>query len=114
MKITIPDEVFGAKKWETTVKSNENVATFIKELILGIGSEGEAVGFDAGGYVQMEIPAYEADYKNFEIESEYLEDWEKFKVLDNKSIAEEPVIRAYSMANYPEEKGIMKSNIRYR
>ena len=111
MKITIPDEVFGAKKWETTVKSNENVATFIKELILEL-PEGEAVGFDAGGYVQMEIPAYEADYKNFEIESEYLEDWEKFKVLDNKSIVKEPVIRAYSMANYPEEKGIMKFNIR--
>ena len=111
MKITIPDEVFGAKKWETTVKSNENVATFIKELILEL-PEGEAVGFDAGGYVQMEIPAYEADYKNFEIESEYLEDWEKFNVLDNKSIVKEPVIRAYSMANYPEEKGIMKFNIR--
>ncbi len=111
MKITVPDEVFGAKKWETTVKSNENVATFIKELILEL-PEGEAVGFDAGGYVQMEIPAYEADYKNFEIENEYLEDWEKFKVLENKSIVKEPVIRAYSMANYPEEKGIMKFNIR--
>ena len=111
MKITVPDEVFGAKKWETTVKSNENVATFIKELILEL-PEGEAVGFDAGGYVQMEIPAYEVDYKNFEIEKEYLEDWEKFKVLENKSIVKEPVIRAYSMANYPEEKGIMKFNIR--
>ena len=111
MKITVPDEVFGAKKWETTVKSNENVATFIKELILEL-PEGEAVGFDAGGYVQMEIPAYEADYKNFEIEKDYLEDWEKFKVLENKSIVKEPVIRAYSMANYPEEKGIMKFNIR--
>ena len=111
MKISVPDEVFGAKKWETTVKSNENVATFIKELILEL-PEGEAVVFDAGGYVQMEIPAYEADYKNFEIEKDYLEDWEKFKVLENKSIVKEPVIRAYSMANYPEEKGIMKFNIR--
>jgi Na+-transporting NADH:ubiquinone oxidoreductase subunit F len=111
MKITVPDEVFGAKKWETTVKSNENVATFIKELILEL-PEGEKVGFDAGGYVQMEIPAYEADYKSFEIETEYLEDWEKFKVLENKSVVKEPVIRAYSMANYPEEKGIMKFNIR--
>jgi Na+-transporting NADH:ubiquinone oxidoreductase subunit F len=111
MKITVPDEVFGAKKWETTVKSNENVATFIKELILEL-PEGEKVGFDAGGYVQMEIPAYEADYKSFEIEKEYLEDWEKFKVLENKSVVKEPVIRAYSMANYPEEKGFMKFNIR--
>ena len=111
MKITVPDEVFGAKKWETTVKSNENVATFIKELILEL-PEGEKVGFDAGGYVQMEIPAYEADYKSFEIEKEYIEDWEKFKVLENKSVVKEPVIRAYSMANYPEEKGIMKFNIR--
>ncbi len=111
MKITVPDEVFGAKKWETTVKSNENVATFIKELVLEL-PEGEKVGFDAGGYVQMEIPAYEADYKSFEIETEYLDDWEKFKVLENKSVVKEPVIRAYSMANYPEEKGIMKFNIR--
>ena len=111
MKITVPDEVFGAKKWETTVKSNENVATFIKELILEL-PEGEKVGFDAGGYVQMEIPAYEADYKSFEIETEYLDDWEKFKVLENKSVVKEPLIRAYSMANYPEEKGIMKFNIR--
>ena len=111
MKITVPDEVFGAKKWETTVKSNENVATFIKELILEL-PEGEKVGFDAGGYVQMEIPAYEVDYKSFEIETEYLDDWEKFKVLENKSVVKEPVIRAYSMANYPEEKGIMKFNIR--
>ena len=111
MKITVPDEVFGAKKWETTGKSNENVATFIKELILEL-PEGEKVGFDAGGYVQMEIPAYEADYKSFEIETEYLDDWEKFKVLENKSVVKEPVIRAYSMANYPEEKGIMKFNIR--
>ena len=111
MKITVPDEVFGAKKWETTVKSNENVATFIKELILEL-PEGEKVGFDAGGYVQMEIPAYEADYKSFEIESDYLDDWEKFKVFENKSVVKEPVVRAYSMANYPEEKGIMKFNIR--
>ena len=80
MKISVPDEVFGAKKWETTVKSNENVATFIKELILEL-PEGEAVGFDAGGYVQMEIPAYEADYKNFEIEKEYLKIGKNLKFL---------------------------------
>ena len=111
MKITIPDEVFGAKKWNTTVLSNDNVATFIKELVLKL-PEGEDVGFDAGGYVQMEIPAYEANYKDFAIEGDYIEDWEKFKVLDNVSVVKEPVFRAYSMANYPEEKGVMKFNIR--
>ena len=111
MKITIPDEVFGVKKWETTVKSNDNVATFIKELVLEL-PKGEDVGFEAGGYVQMEIPPYNADYKDFHIQEEYTSDWERFDVFNNVSNVKEEVIRAYSMANYPEEKGIMKFNIR--
>ena len=111
MKIQVPDEVFGVKRWETTVVSNENVATFIKELILKL-PDGEDVGFDAGGYVQMEIPPYKADYKSFSIQDIYKGDWEKFKVFENVSTVGVPVIRAYSMANYPEEKGIMKFNIR--
>ena len=111
MKIQIPEEVFGVKKWITTVKSNDNVATFIKELILELPA-GEDVGFEAGGYVQMEIPPYSSDYKNFFVQDEYKSDWERFKVFDNKSTVKEEVIRAYSMANYPEEKGIMKFNIR--
>ena len=111
MKIQVPDEVFGVKRWETTVVSNENVATFIKELVLKL-PDGEDVGFDAGGYVQMEIPPYKADYKSFSIQDIYKGDWEKFKVFENVSTVGVPVIRAYSMANYPEEKGIMKFNIR--
>ncbi len=99
------------KKWETTVISNDNVATFIKELVLKL-PEGENVGFEAGGYVQMEIPPYEADYKSFDIKDIYKGDWEKFKVFENVATVGVPVIRAYSMANYPEEKGIMKFNIR--
>ena len=111
MKITVPDEVFGVKKWETTVISNDNVATFIKELVLKL-PDGENVGFDAGGYVQMEIPPYTADYKSFDVKDIYRGDWEKFKVFDNVATVGVPVIRAYSMANYPEEKGVLRFNIR--
>ena len=111
MKIEVPEEIFGVKEWECEVISNENVATFIKELVLKL-PEGENVDFRAGGYVQLEAPAYEIDYKSFDIQEEYHSDWDKFKIWDNKSINTEPVIRAYSMANYPEEKGIIKFNIR--
>ena len=111
MEIVVPDEVFGARKWECEVVSNQNVATFIKELVLKL-PEGEEVAFKAGGYVQMEIPPYELDYKTFDIEEEYHEDWDRFGVWENTSKTLEPVIRAYSMANYPNEKGIMKFNIR--
>ena len=111
MQIIVPNEVFGAKKWECEVISNDNVATFIKELVLKL-PEGEEVGFKAGGYVQMEIPPYSLDYKSFDISEEYHDDWERFGVWENKATTREPVIRAYSMANYPNEKGIMKFNIR--
>ena len=111
MQIIVPSEVFGAKKWECEVISNDNVATFIKELVLKL-PEGEEVRFKAGGYVQMEIPPYSLDYKSFDISEEYHDDWDRFGVWDNKATTREPVIRAYSMANYPNEKGIMKFNIR--
>ena len=111
MQIIVPDEVFGAKKWECEVISNDNVATFIKELILKL-PDGEDVGFKAGGYVQMEIPAYSLDYKTFDIAKQYHDDWDRFGVWENTATTLEPVIRAYSMANYPNEKGIMKFNVR--
>ena len=111
MKIEVPEEIFGVKEWECEVISNDNVATFIKELVLKL-PEGENVDFRAGGYVQLEAPAYDIDYKSFDIQEEYHTDWDKFKIWDNRSINTEPVIRAYSMANYPEEKGIIKFNIR--
>ncbi len=111
MKIEIPAEVFSIKKWECEVVSNPNVATFIKELTLKL-PEGENVNFRAGGYIQIECPPHELDYKNFNIEEEYRSDWDKFNIWRYQSTVKEKVIRAYSMANYPEERGIIKLNVR--
>ncbi|WP_372738176.1 NADH:ubiquinone reductase (Na(+)-transporting) subunit F [Neptunomonas sp.] len=111
MSIELEEEIFGVKKWECTVESNPNVATFIKELTLRL-PEGENVDFRAGGYVQLEAPAHEVHYKDFDIEEEYRGDWDKFNQWKYVSKVTEPVIRAYSMANYPEEVGIVKFNIR--
>ena len=111
MKIEVPEEVFGVKKWECTVESNPNVATFIKELTLRL-PEGENVDFRAGGYVQLECPPHVANYKDFVIEDKYREDWDKFNMWRFVSKVDEVVTRAYSMANYPEEKGVVKFNIR--
>ncbi|MDG1388285.1 MAG: NADH:ubiquinone reductase (Na(+)-transporting) subunit F [Halioglobus sp.] len=111
MKIEVPEEVFGVKQWECTVESNPNVATFIKELTLKL-PEGEHVDFRAGGYVQLECPAHHVKYSDFDIEEEYRGDWEHFNFFKHESVVKEDVIRAYSMANYPEEKGVVKFNIR--
>ncbi len=111
MKIEIDPEFFDVKKWECEVISNDNVATFIKELTLKI-PEGEVVPFRAGGYVQLEAPPHTVHYKDFDIAPEYHEDWDNFNLWRYTSKVDEPVIRAYSMANYPEEKGIIKFNIR--
>lgn len=111
MKIHVPEEVFGVKQWQCTVESNPNVATFIKELTLRL-PEGESVDFRAGGYVQLECPPHHVKYSDFDIDPEYRGDWERFGFFDLESKVTEPVIRAYSMANYPEEKGVVKFNIR--
>lgn len=111
MKIQVPEEVFGVKQWECTVESNPNVATFIKELTLRL-PEGQSVDFRAGGYVQLECPPHHVKYSDFDIEEEYRGDWERFNFFKTESIVKEDVIRAYSMANYPEEKGVVKFNIR--
>jgi Na+-transporting NADH:ubiquinone oxidoreductase subunit F len=111
MKIHVPEEVFGVKQWVTTVESNPNVATFIKELTLRL-PEGESVDFRAGGYVQLECPPHHVKFSDFDIEPEYRGDWERFGFFNLESKVDEPVIRAYSMANYPEEKGVVKFNIR--
>ena len=111
MKVKVPEEVFGVKQWECTVESNPNVATFIKELTLKL-PEGENVDFRAGGYVQLECPPHLVKYKDFDLGDEYKSDWERFNFLDLESKCDETTIRAYSMANYPEEKGIVKFNIR--
>lgn len=111
MKVQVPEEVFGVKRWECVVESNHNVATFIKELTLRL-PEGENVDFRAGGYVQLECPPHHVKYTDFDIGEEYRGDWERFGFFKQESIVTEPVIRAYSMANYPEEKGVVKFNIR--
>lgn len=111
MKIRVPEEVFGVKQWECEVISNPNVATFIKELTLKL-PEGESVDFRAGGYVQLEAPPFDVKFSDFDIEEKFRPDWERFGFFNLTCKTEEPVIRAYSMANYPEEKGIVKFNIR--
>jgi Na+-transporting NADH:ubiquinone oxidoreductase subunit F len=111
MEVEVPEEVFGVKKWECTVRSNENVATFIKALVLDL-PEGENVDFRAGGYIQIEAPEHALKYTDFDIEEEYRGDWDRFNVWQYESVVTEPVERAYSMANYPEEKGMIMLNVR--
>lgn len=111
MKIEVPEEVFGVKQWECTVESNPNVATFIKELTLRL-PEGENVDFRAGGYVQLECPPHVVKYADFDVDDKYRGDWERFGFFDVVSEVKDTVIRAYSMANYPQEKGVVKFNIR--
>jgi len=111
MKVEVPEEVFETKKWECEVISNDNVATFIKELKLKL-PEGEDVHFKAGGYIQIEAPPHVVNYKDFVIDPEYHEDWDKYNIWQYVSKVDEPVIRAYSMANYPGEKGIIMLNVR--
>jgi Na+-transporting NADH:ubiquinone oxidoreductase subunit F len=111
MKIHVPEEVFGVKKWECTVRSNRNVATFIKELVLHL-PPGESVNFRAGGYIQIECPPYDCKFSDFDIEPEYRDEWDKYDLWKIESHVKEPAIRAYSMANYPEEKGIIMLNVR--
>ncbi len=111
MKIEVPEEVFGVKKWMCKVRSNENVATFIKELVLEL-PEGEDVGFRAGGYIQIACPPHQLKYTEFSVEDEYKGDWDHFNLWQFESTVTEKVERAYSMANYPEEEGIIMLNVR--
>ena len=112
MEVKIPDEIFNIKKWECTVKSNYNVATFIKELVLEL-PEGESLDFESGGYIQIDIPEYELKFSEFEVETEYREDWDKFKMWDLKAQNKNPEeFRAYSMANHPAEGNIVMLNVR--
>ncbi len=111
MKIELPEEIFGIKKWECTVRSNDNKATFIKELVLEI-PDGESVPFRAGGYIQIEAPAHHVKYADFDVPEEYRGDWDHFGLFKLESKVDEETIRAYSMANYPEEEGIIMLNVR--
>lgn len=112
MDVHVHDEVFGVKKWTCTVRSNDSVATFIKELVLDL-PKGESVPFKAGGFIQIERPAgLDIDFKDFAIEDEYREDWDKFNLWQYRSKVDDETIRAYSMANYPEEEGMIMLNVR--
>jgi len=111
MKIQLPPEIFSIRKWTCRVRSNDNVATFIKELVLEL-PEGEEVPFRAGGYIQIECPPHEVRYADYLIGEEYRGDWDRYELWRYVSKATEPVTRAYSMANYPDEKGIIMLNVR--
>jgi Na+-transporting NADH:ubiquinone oxidoreductase subunit F len=112
MKVHVPDEIFNIQKWDCTVRSNNNVATFIKELVLEL-PKGENLNFTAGGYIQIDIPEYhQLGFKNFNVEKEYHEDWDKFKIWDVVANNEEDCFRAYSMANHPAEGNIIMLNVR--
>ena len=111
MKVEVPPEAFETKKWVCKVKSNHNVATFIKEFVLEL-PPGEQVDFKPGGYIQIECPPHEVAYRNFDIEEEYRADWDKYDVWRYVSKVDEVVTRAYSMANYPGEQGIIMLNVR--
>ncbi|BEM26640.1 NADH:ubiquinone reductase (Na(+)-transporting) subunit F [Serratia marcescens] len=111
LKIELPEEIFGVKKWECEVISNDNKATFIKELKLKI-PDGEDVPFRAGGFIQIEAPAHDISYADFEVPQEYRGDWDKFNLFRYRSTVNDTTVRAYSMANYPEEKGIIMLNVR--
>ncbi|MFL4557895.1 NADH:ubiquinone reductase (Na(+)-transporting) subunit F [Yersinia kristensenii] len=111
LKIELPEEIFGVKKWECEVISNDNKATFIKELKLKI-PDGEVVPFRAGGFIQIEAEPHTVKYADFDVPAEYRSDWDKFNLFRFESVVTEPTVRAYSMANYPEERGIILLNVR--
>ncbi len=111
LAIHVPEDIFGVKKWECSVRSNHNVATFIKELVLDLPS-GEHIDFKAGGYIQVECPPHELSYSDFDIDEKYLPDWVQYDLLKLQSKVTQPTMRAYSMANYPEENDIIMLNVR--
>jgi len=111
LTIKVPESVMGIKKWECEVVSNRNVATFIKEFVVRL-PEGESMDFAPGGYIQIDVPKFEASFKDFLIEDQFRGDWDLFKMWDLKLKNNEETYRAYSMANYPAEKNLIKLNIR--
>ena len=120
LNIRIPEEIFGIKKWECEVVSNYNVSTFIKEFVVRL-PPGEILKFEAGGYIQIDVPPIAVDYKTIDITPHpelghkpevFQSDWDKFKLWDLKMKNDEPIFRAYSMANHPAEGNIVMLNIR--
>jgi Na+-transporting NADH:ubiquinone oxidoreductase subunit F len=111
LKIKLPESVLGIRKWECEVISNRNVATFIKEFVVKL-PEGEELNFEPGGYIQIDVPKYETSFTDFLIEDEFREDWDKFRMWDLSIKNNTETFRAYSMANYPAEKNLIKLNVR--
>jgi Na+-transporting NADH:ubiquinone oxidoreductase subunit F len=111
MEVEVPEEVFGVRKFTCKVVSNRNVASFIKELVLEMPA-GEELDFRAGGYVQLECPPHDLKYADFEIDEQFRDEWDRYKMWRYESHVKHPVTRAYSMANYPAEKGVIKLNVR--
>jgi len=111
MKIRVPEEVMGIKKWECEVVSNHNVATFIKEFVVRL-PEGEEMDFESGGYIQIDVPKTEVDFSNIDVEEQFRDEWDQFNMWDLKMKNPEPTYRAYSMANHPAEGNIIMLNIR--
>ena len=111
MRLELPEQVFGVRKWECTVRSNRNVATFIKEIVLEL-PQGESMDFRAGGYIQVECPVYHTRFRDFMVEEDYRHEWDRNNLWRYEAGTKESVTRAYSMANYPDEKGILMLNVR--
>ena len=111
MEVQVPDEVFGVRRIDCTVVSNDNVASFIKELVLAL-PDGEELEFRAGGYIQIECPPHNLKYSDFDIEEKFRDDWDRYKLWRYESHVKETVSRAYSMASFPLEKTVVKLNVR--
>ena len=111
ISVQLPREVFGVRRWQCRVRSNRNVATFIKELVLEL-PPGESIDFRAGGYIQVECPPHHLKFTDFDIDAEFRPDWDRYRLWRYQSTVEEPVSRAYSMANYPQENDIIMLNVR--
>ena len=111
IEMHIPEEVLGIKKWECEVVSNRNISTFLKEFVVKL-PEGENLKFKSGGYIQIDVPAIDVDFKTFDIDEKYKADWERMKMFDLKMHNPEATYRAYSMANSPAEGNIIMLNIR--
>ncbi len=111
MQVQVPDEVFGVKRYECTVRSNRNVASFIKELVLAL-PEGEELEFRAGGYIQIECPPYDLKFSDFDIDEKFRDEWDRYKIWRYESHVKKPESRAYSMASFPLEKDVIKLNVR--
>ena len=111
MRLTLPVDILGVKKRQSTVRSNRNISTFIKEVILEF-PEGESLDFNAGAYIQVECPPYHVSFKDFAIDDRYRDEWDRHNLWQFRAATGTPTARAYSIANYPGEKGIVMLNVR--